>query len=225
MAKVPKRIKDGFTKKKRGTKKFVADNINLIRTESQQAGLLEYDPARLSYVMPKVVSPEMIEVAKAAQQRAKKGNHSPMVGYNILRGEQKPAKRNTDWAILWAALDVYDKAHKSTVTAALKLWLDKNPEVKQMKNKARVEALTKTATKIIAYLDKQAGRDTASELADALNPQIKNNIKHPNLLPLFVSEVKQCQPPKPEHKRIKIRKLYSTVYRWRPLKSLAPSIA
>lgn len=210
-----------FTKKKRGTKKFIADNHNLIRNESQQAGLLEYDHARMGYVMPKVVSPEMLAVAKAAQDRAKKGNHSPKVGYNILRGEQNPAKRNTDWARLWAALDVYDKANKSAVTAALKVWIEQNPAVKKLKNKERVEVVTKAATKMIAYLDSKAGKDTAKELVTALD----SGIKHPNLLPLYVSEASQCQPTQPEPKRLKTAKPSLIVYQRRPLSSSTLSIA
>lgn len=174
-----------FTKKKRGTKKFIAEHSNLIRNESQQAGLLEYDRKRLGYVMPKVVSPEMIEVAKAAQQRAKKGNHSVKVGYNILRGEQRPAKGGTDWAVFWASLEMYDQAHKSTVTAAMKAWLDANPKVKTLKNGPRLDALKVAAGKMIAFLDKKAGKDTMGEMFKALD----TGIKSPNVMPIYVKEV------------------------------------
>lgn len=172
-------------KKKRGLKKFINDNHNLIRNEAQQTGLLEYDKARMGYVMPKNVTPEMVELAKAAQQRARKGNHSPRVGYNTLRGEQKPATRNTDWACFWAALEMYDRAHKSTVTAAMKAWLDANPKVKALKNGPRLDALKVTASKMIAFLDKKAGKDTMGDMFNALDTSIKS----PNVMPLYVKEV------------------------------------
>ncbi|MGL4755268.1 MAG: hypothetical protein ACRCXB_23150 [Aeromonadaceae bacterium] len=206
-----------FTKKKRGIKKFVAEHNNLIRNEAQQAGLLEYDHARMGYVLPKNITPEMIEVAKAAQQRARKGNHSVKVGYNILRGEQKPAKGKTDWAIFWAALEMYDRAHKSTVTAAMKAWLDANPSVKAMKNKPRLEALKVAASKMIAYLDK----DSMQVMTDAMDVSTKS----PNVMPIYTAKDKICKPFVPEHKRIKIRKSFSTVYRWQPKASSILSIA
>lgn len=210
-----------FTKKKRGTRKFIAENHNLIRNESQQAGLLEYDHGRMGYVMPKAVTPEMIEVAKAAQQRAKKGDHSPKVGYNILRGEQKPAKRGTDWAVFWAAIDLYDRTHGATVTAALKAWLDKNPSVKAMKNKPRLAALNVAADKMIAYLDKQSGRDSAKDMFEALDTEIKS----PNLLPIYTKEANQCQNVAPAVKRIETKSKCSVVYVRRPLASSLLSIA
>lgn len=173
-----------IVKKKRGLKKFINDNHNLIRNEAQQSGLLEYDKARLGYVMPKVVTSEMVELAKAAQQRARKGNHSVKVGYNPLRGEQKPAKGGTDWAVFWAALEMYDRAHKSTVTAAMKAWLDANPKVKTLKNGPRLDALKVAAGKMIALLDSKVGRDTMGNLFNALDTSIKS----PNVLPLYVKE-------------------------------------
>lgn len=183
MEKQPKARK--FVKKKRGLKKFIADHTNLIRNESQQAGLLEYDRNRLGYVMPKVVTSEMIEVAKAAQQRAKKCNQSVKVGYNILRGEQKPAKGNTDWSVFWAALEMYDRAHKCTVTAAMKAWLEANPKVKTLKNGPRLDALKVAAGKMIAFLDSKSGRDTMGDMFKALD----TGIKSPNVMPLYVKEV------------------------------------
>lgn len=210
-----------FTKKKRGTRKFIAEHHNLIRNEAQQAGLLEYDRARMGYVMPKVVSPEMLEVAKAAQQRAKKGSVSSKSVYNILKGEIRPAKKNSEWVLFWSAIELYDRTHKSTVTLALKAWLESQPAVRKLKNKARIEALTVAATRMIAHLDKQAGRDSTKNLVTALNTDRQVS----NLLPIYISEANQCQTVAPVLKRTKTKNNYSVVYQHKQVSSLPLSIA
>lgn len=173
-----------FIKKKRGDKKFVADHHNLIRNVAQDAGLLEYDHGRMGYVMPKVVTSEMIQLAKDAKSRASVKVSSP-TSYSILRGEFKGAKRASDWTLFWAALDLYDRANKGTVTVAMRAWLVANPAVRSLNNTKRMAALRDAASKMIAFLDNKAGRDTCANLIASLTTEKHNSC----IIPVFVKEV------------------------------------
>lgn len=168
-----------FTKKKRGHKKFLADNMNLIRNEAQQNGLLEFDKARMGYVFPKVPTPEMVQLAVDAKARAKaisRGTTPKSTSYT---------KRATDWTRLWSALDLYDRANQSTVTAALRLWLELNPSVRELNNTKRNAALRDAATNMIKHLDAKAGRDTLGQLLSALTVEKKGS----SVVAVFVKEV------------------------------------
>lgn len=177
MAKKPKvRV---FTKKKRGHKKFVADNINLIRTESQDKGLLEYDPARMGYVFPKVPTKEMVQLAVDAKARAK------AIKTGRVPASKSYAKRATNWTLFWSALELYDKANGSTVTAAMRVWLAKNEAVRALNNTKRNAVLRETAMKMIRHLDAKAGRDTCKDLLSALTVEKKGS----SVVAVFVKEV------------------------------------